>query len=89
MVYGKEWFNGCVANGLQFRLDGYMITNSGVTYHIGIKNISAHKIEIGNKVYFRFNSKERRKKMSSDSIILRWEIQSPMRTCGIMTGCVM
>lgn len=58
----KEWFNGCVANGLQFRLDGYMITNSGVTYHIGIKNISAHKIEIGNKVYFRFNSKERRKK---------------------------
>lgn len=27
----KEWFNGFVANGLQFRLDGYMITNYGVT----------------------------------------------------------
>ena len=42
----KEWFNGFVANGLQFRLDGYMINDFGVTYHIGVKNISGHLIEI-------------------------------------------
>lgn len=36
-IMEKEWFNGFVANGLQFRLDGYMINDFGVTYHIGVK----------------------------------------------------
>ena len=58
----KEWFNGFVANGLQFRLDGYMITNYGVTYHIGVKNISGHLVEIEDRVFFRFNSKKVRKR---------------------------
>lgn len=58
----KEWFNGFVANGLQFRLDGYMITNYGVTYHIGVKNISGNLVEIEDRVYFRFNSKKVRKR---------------------------
>lgn len=48
----KEWFNGFVANGLQFRLEGYMITNYGVTYHIGVKNISGNLVEIEDRVYF-------------------------------------
>lgn len=48
----KEWFNGFVANGLQFRLDGSMITNNGVTYHIGVKNISGHLIEIEGSCIF-------------------------------------
>jgi len=58
----KEWFDGCVANGLQFRLLGYMISNSGVTYHIGVKNISGHSIEIEDRVYFRFDYKKVRKR---------------------------
>ena len=61
-IMEKEWFNGFVANGLQFRLDGYMITNYGVTYHIGVKNISGHLVEIEDCVYFRFNSKKVRKR---------------------------
>lgn len=48
----KEWFNGFVANGLQFRLDGYMINDFGVTYHIGVKNISGYLVEIEDRVYF-------------------------------------
>ncbi len=58
----REWFNGCVANGLQFRLIGYMITSSGVTYHIGVKNISGLPIEIEDRVYFRFDYKKVRKR---------------------------
>jgi hypothetical protein len=58
----KEWFNGFVANGLQFRLDGSMINDFGVTYHIGVKNISGHLVEIEDRVYFRFNSKKVRKR---------------------------
>lgn len=58
----KEWFNGFVANGLQFRLDGSMINDFGVTYHIGVKNISEHLVEIEDRVYFRFNSKKVRKR---------------------------
>lgn len=61
-IMEKEWFNGFVANGLQFRLDGYMITNYGVTYHIGVKNISGHLVEIEDRVFFRFNSKKVRKR---------------------------
>jgi hypothetical protein len=61
-IMEKEWFNGFVANGLQFRLDGYMITNYGVTYHIGVKNISGNLVEIEDRVYFRFNSKKVRKR---------------------------
>ena len=61
-IMDKEWFNGFVANGLQFRLDGYMITNYGITYHIGVKNISGHLVEIEDRVYFRFNSKKVRKR---------------------------
>lgn len=61
-IMKKEWFNGFVANGLQFRLDGYMITNYGVTYHIGVKNISGHLVEIEDRVFFRFNSKKVRKR---------------------------
>ena len=58
----KEWFNGFVANGLQFRLDGYMINDFGVTYHIGVKNISGHLVEIEDRVYFRFDYKKVRKR---------------------------
>lgn len=58
----KEWFNGFVANGLQFRLDGYMINDFGVTYHIGVKNISGHLVEIEDRVYFRFEYKKVRKR---------------------------
>jgi hypothetical protein len=54
----KEWFNGFVANGLQFRLDGSMINDFGVTYHIGVKNISGHLVEIEDRVYFRFDYKK-------------------------------
>ncbi|HCD64690.1 MAG TPA: hypothetical protein DEQ66_00200 [Prevotella sp.] len=61
-IMEKEWFNGFVANGLQFRLDGYMINDYGVTYHIGVKNISGHLVEIEDRVYFRFNSKKVRKR---------------------------
>ena len=61
-IMEKEWFNGFVANGLQFRLDGSMINDFGVTYHIGVKNISGHLVEIEDRVYFRFNSKKVRKR---------------------------
>lgn len=53
----KEWFNGFVANGLQFRLDGYKINLQGITYHICVKNISGREIEIEKKIYFRFDGK--------------------------------
>ena len=56
-IMEKEWFNGFVANGLQFRLDGSMINDFGVTYHIGVKNISGHLVEIEDRVYFRFDYK--------------------------------
>lgn len=61
-IMEKEWFNDFVANGLQFRLDGSMINDFGVTYHIGVKNISGHLVEIEDRVYFRFNSKKVRKR---------------------------
>jgi hypothetical protein len=56
-IMEKEWFNGFVANGLQFRLDGYKINIQGITYHICVKNISGSEIEIDNKIYFRFDGK--------------------------------
>ena len=56
-IMEKEWFNGFVANGLQFRLDGYKINLQGITYHICVKNISGSEIEIDNKIYFRFDGK--------------------------------
>lgn len=34
----KEWFEGFIANGIQFRLDGSEITAFGVSYKIVIKN---------------------------------------------------
>lgn len=58
----KEWFNVFVANGLQFRLDGSKINDFGVTYHIGVKNISGHLVEIEDRVYFRFDYKKVRKR---------------------------
>lgn len=58
----KEWFNGCIVNGLQFRLGGYVITKSGITYHICVKNICGYEIEIDNCVYYRFDGKRVRKK---------------------------
>lgn len=58
----KEWFNGFVANGLQFRLDGSMINDFGVTYHIDVKNTSGHLVEIEDRVYFRFDYKKVRKR---------------------------
>ena len=39
-----------------------MINDFGVTYHIGVKNISGHLVEIEDCVYFRFNSKKVRKR---------------------------
>ncbi len=48
----KEWFNGFVANDLQFRLDGYMINDFGVTYHIGVKNKSGHLDDRGSCIFF-------------------------------------
>ena len=53
----KEWFNGFVANGLEFRLDGYKINLQGITYRICVKNISGREIEIENKISFRFDGK--------------------------------
>lgn len=53
----KEWFNGFVTNGLQFRLNGYKINLQGITYHICVKNISGREIEIENKISFRFDGK--------------------------------
>lgn len=58
----KEWFNGFVANGLQFRFDGSIINDFGVTYHIGVKNISGYLVEIEDRVYFRFDYKKVRKR---------------------------
>ena len=51
-IMEKEWFNGFVANGLQFRLDGYKINLQGITYHICVKNISGREIEIEKKDLF-------------------------------------
>ena len=83
----KEWFNGFVANGLQFRLDGYMINDFGVTYHIGVKNISGHLVEIEDRVYFRFDYKKCVREMSSANIISKWEMLFLMQKYGIMYIC--
>ena len=56
-IMEKEWFNGFVTNGLQFRLNGYKINLQGITYHICVKNISGREIEIENKISFRFDGK--------------------------------
>lgn len=39
-----------------------MINDFGVTYHIGVKNISGHLVEIEDRVYFRFDYKKVRKR---------------------------
>lgn len=83
----KEWFNGFVANGLQFRLDGYMINDFGVTYHIGVKNISGHLVEIEDRVFFDLIPRKCVREMSSVNIISKWEMLSLMQKYGIMYIC--
>lgn len=82
----KEWFNGFVANGLQFRLDGYKINIQGITYHICVKNISGSEIEIDNKIYFRFDGKRvlKRNAAGQTSKDMNWL----GRRYGIMIACV-
>ena len=52
----KEWFEGFIANGIQFRLDGSEITAFGVSYKIVIKNISNRVICTTGEVYFHFDN---------------------------------
>ena len=45
-IMEKEWFNGFVANGLQFRLDGYKINIQGITYHIDDSAVSVPSVAV-------------------------------------------
>lgn len=83
----KEWFNGFVANGLQFRLDGYKINIQGITYHICVKNISGSEIEIDNKIYFRFEASGYSREMRLDKLISK-DMNWLGRRYGIMIACV-
>ena len=56
----KEWFEGFIANGIQFRLDGSEITAFGVSYKIVIKNISNRVICTTGEVYFHFDNDVRK-----------------------------
>ena len=55
-----EWFEGFIANGIQFRLDGSEITAFGVSYKIVIKNISNRVICTTGEVYFHFDNDVRK-----------------------------
>lgn len=56
MSTAKEWFNGFVAGGLQFRLDGYEITKADIQYKIVLRNITDKEISISNCVKSQFEN---------------------------------
>lgn len=83
----KEWFNGFVANGLQFRLDGYKINLQGITYHICVKNISGREIEIEKRFIFALTASGYSREMRPDKLIAK-DMNWLGRRYGIMIGCV-
>lgn len=56
----KEWFEGFIANGLQFRLGGSKITAREVSYKILVKNISNKVVSTTGFVHFNFDNDERK-----------------------------
>ena len=71
----KEWFEGFIANGIQFRLDGSEITAFGVSYKIVIKNISNRVICTTGEVYFHFDNDVR--KIQQISAQVRKSVDGP------------